>query len=146
MTKMILAFFDYGHKVKIPGERNHKDREGYVTGVSKSGKIEIDLNKTPYSGEHDIEINPSNLEILAISNPHDICDIKYDLVPKNQTKFFMAKLDLLLTNPQKILKNKKYFTVLEDDDWIEFAEMAVKEYDKSFIRSLRKKLYRENKH
>ena len=113
-----------------------------MTGVSKNKQIKINLNKKPYSGEHHLEEPASNLEILAISNPHDICDIEYDLVPDNQTEFFMAKLDLLLTNPQKILKNKKYFTVLKDDDWIEFAEMAVKEYDKSFIRSLRKKLYR----
>jgi len=142
MTEMMLAFFDYGYKVKT---LEGKNQEGYVTGVSEDGKIKISLDKKPYSGKHDIIKPASNLEILTMNNPYDICDIKYDVEPENQTEFFMAKLDLLLTNPQTILDNKKYFTVLLDDDWIELAEKAVKKYDKRFIKSLKKRLEEEDK-
>jgi len=126
---------DYGYEVRIKG----KNQQGYVIGITEKGKIEINLSKEPYSGKHDIEVDPSKLEVLVIGNPHDICDLKYEVAPEKQTEFFMAKLDLLLTDPQKILDNKKYFTVLPDDDWIEFAEKAVKKEGNDIIKSLKKK-------
>jgi len=125
---------DYGYKVKTL-----EGKEGYVIGITEKGKIEINLDKEPYSGKHDIEVDPSKLEVLVIGNPHDICDLKYEVAPKKQTEFTVAKLDLLLTDPQKILDNKKYFTVLPDDDWIEFAEKAVQKEGNDIIKSLKKK-------
>ena len=129
---------DYGYEVEISKGVN-KGKKGYVIGITEKGKIEINLSKEPYSGKHDIEVDPSKLEVLVIGNPHDICDLKYEVAPEKQTEFFMAKLDLLLTDPQKILDNKKYFTVLPDDDWIEFAEKAVKKEGNDIIKSLKKK-------
>jgi len=123
---------DYGYKVK-PLEGKNKNQEGYVTGVSEDGKIKINLDERPYSGEHHIIEAVSNLKVLVIGNPHDIWDVEivrdkkgggHELTDKvnEQTEFTIAKLDLLATNPQKILDNKEYFTVLPNDDWIESAE------------------------
>lgn len=122
MEEMILAFFNYGYKVKTP-----EGKKGYVTGVTEDWGIKINLRENPYSGEHHIIEPASNLEILAMDNPFDICDIEYDLVPKGQTPFIIAKLEVLDKYPQVILDNPEYFTVLQDDDWIEFAEKRLEE-------------------
>ncbi len=110
-----------------------------MAGVSESGEIEINLSKEPYSGEYDIIEPVSNLEVRVIGNPHDMCDLKYEVVPEKQTEFTVARLYLLATNPQKILDNPEYFTVFPKDDWIELAEKAVQKEGNDIIKSLKKK-------
>jgi len=122
---------DYGYKVRIKG----KNQQGYVIGITEKGKIEINLNKKPYSGKHDIEVDPSNLEVLVIGNPHDICDLKYEVAPEKQTEFTVAKLKVVNENPEIIIKYPEYFTVLPKDDWIKLAEQYIqKEIKKNKIR------------
>ena len=117
---------NYGYEVEISKGVN-KGKKGYVIGITEKGKIEINLSKEPYSGKHDIEVDPSKLEVLVIGNPHDICDLKYEVAPKKQTEFTVAKLKVVNENPEIIIKYPEYFTVLEDDDWVEQAEKRLEE-------------------
>jgi len=125
---------NYGYEVEISKGVN-KGKKGYVIGITEKGKIEINLSKEPYSGKHDIEVDPSKLEVLVIGNPHDICDLKYEVAPKKQTEFTVAKLKVVNENPEIIIKYPEYFTVLEDDDWVKLAKKYIqKEIKKNKIR------------
>jgi len=122
---------DYGYEVKIKG----KNQQGYVIGITEKGKIEISLSKEPYSGKHDIEVDSSKLEVLVIGNPHDICDLKYEVAPKKQTKFTVARLKVVNENPEIIIKYPEYFTALPKDDWVKLAKKYIqKEIKKNKIR------------
>jgi len=164
MAKMILAFFDYGYKTNILSGKN-KDRKGYVTGVSEDGKIKINLNERPYSGEHHIEEPTSNLEIIAISNPYNI--FSTENLEKDEKKgyriiegklygfspFDNAKITLVVNYPQEILDNKKYFPERDGSDWIKFAKKVAEEYKRGVskkdikrgVKSLINRLGKEGK-
>ena len=156
--------FDYGYKVGV-SEGENKDKEGYVTGATEKGKIQINLNETPVSGEHHIEEPASNLEILVIGNPYDLWNS--EIVEKDEERgyrvikgklyefssFDNAKITLLINDPQKILDNKKYFPERDGSDWIQLAKKAVEEYKrgvskkeiKQGVKSLINRLNKEGK-
>jgi len=155
---------DYGYKVK-PLEGKNKNQEGYVTGTTEKGKIKINLDEKPYSGKHHIEEAPSNLEIIAISNPHKIFSTEnlekdkekgYRIIKEKLyefSPFVDAKFFLLVNDPQEILDNKKYFPERDGSDWIKLAKKIAEEYKrgvskkevKQGVKSLINRLNKEGK-
>ena len=90
-------------KLEFLMEKN-KDKEGYLVYCSRFGDVCIDIKKRP-DGNYKIREFPSNLEILSRDNPFNIKNKERDL-----SNFDCAQFSLLLSNPQKVLDNKEYFS------------------------------------
>ena len=95
---------DYGYKVKIL-EGGNKGKKGYIV-MENSKYVGVSFDSKPLLGIYYVTEKPSNLEIISMSNPHNI-----GIKSSEMSTFDYEKLKLLQNNPQEILKeeNKKYF-------------------------------------
>ena len=94
---------DYGYEVRIL-EGKHKGKTGFVVMGSTHGDIGINLRKKPKIGDYQTRVNPSDLEIVSMENPHELNFSFGDL-----SVFQCARLMVRVTNPQMVLDNQKYF-------------------------------------